>query len=62
MRSQRQYIRDILEAMEAAESFVEDVRFEDLEGDLCRVSVEVKRWGLKREEPQRSGKRRDEVQ
>jgi len=34
MRSQRQYIRDILEAMEAAESFVEDVRFEDLEGDL----------------------------
>ena len=33
MRSQRQYIRDILEAMEAAESFVEDVRFEDLEGD-----------------------------
>ena len=27
MRSQRQYIRDVLEAMEAAESFVENVRF-----------------------------------
>jgi uncharacterized protein with HEPN domain len=45
MRSQRQYIRDILEAMEAAESFVEDVRFENLEGDLekqCRVTGELK--------------------
>ncbi len=34
MRSQRQYIQDILEAMEAAESSVEDVRFEDLDGNL----------------------------
>lgn len=34
MRSQRQYIQDILEAMAAAEDFVEDVEFEDLEGDL----------------------------
>lgn len=34
MRSQRQYLRDIIEAMDAAEQFVEDVRFEDLEGNL----------------------------
>ena len=41
MRSHRQYIRDILEAMEAAESFVEDVRFED----LCRVTDVMKEGG-----------------
>lgn len=34
MRSQRQYLQDIVEAMDAAEGFVEDVRFEDLEGNL----------------------------
>jgi len=34
MRSQHQYILDILEAMEAAEAFVEDVPFEELEGNL----------------------------
>lgn len=34
MRSQLQYLRDIVEAMDAAEGFVEDVRFEDLEGNL----------------------------
>jgi uncharacterized protein with HEPN domain len=34
MRSQRQYLQDIIEAMDAAERFVEGVRFEDLEGDL----------------------------
>ncbi|MCS4133525.1 HepT-like ribonuclease domain-containing protein [Salinibacter ruber] len=34
MRSQRQYIQDILDAVEAAEEFVEDSRFEDLEGSL----------------------------
>lgn len=34
MRSQRQYIQDILEAMEAAEAFVEDTDFNDLEDDL----------------------------
>jgi len=34
MRSQRQYIQDILEAIEAAEDFVEGVQFEELEGDL----------------------------
>jgi uncharacterized protein with HEPN domain len=34
MRSQRQYIQDILEAMDAAEDFVEDVTFEELEGNL----------------------------
>lgn len=28
MRSQRQYLQDIVQAMEAAERFVEDVRFE----------------------------------
>lgn len=33
MRSQRQYIQDILDAMEAAESFVEDVSREELETD-----------------------------
>lgn len=34
MRSQRQYIRDILEAMEAAEEFVAGVSREELERDL----------------------------
>jgi uncharacterized protein with HEPN domain len=34
MRSQRQYIQDILEAMEAAESFVEGTSREELEEDL----------------------------
>ena len=34
MRSQRQYIQDILEAIEAAEDFVEGVQFEEPEGDL----------------------------
>lgn len=34
MRSQRQYLQDIVEAMDAAERFVEGVAFEDLEGDL----------------------------
>lgn len=34
MRSQRQYIQDILKAMEAAEGFVQDVSFEEFEGDL----------------------------
>ncbi len=34
MRSQRQYIQDILEVMEAAESFVEDVSREELETDI----------------------------
>jgi uncharacterized protein with HEPN domain len=34
MRSQRQYIQDILDAMEAAETFVDDVPFEDLEDNL----------------------------
>lgn len=34
MRSQRQYIQDILEAMEAAESFVEGVSREELETDI----------------------------
>jgi uncharacterized protein with HEPN domain len=34
MRSQRQYLQDILEAMRAAERFMEDVRFEDLEDNL----------------------------
>jgi uncharacterized protein with HEPN domain len=34
MRSQRQYIEDILEAMAAAEDFVDGVEFEDVEGDL----------------------------
>lgn len=36
MRSQRQYLRDIIEAMDAAERFVEDVAFEGLEGNLER--------------------------
>ena len=34
MRSQRQYIQDILEAMEAAEEFVEDASREEVENDL----------------------------
>ena len=34
MRSQRQYIQDILKAMDAAQDFVEDVRFEELEDSL----------------------------
>jgi len=34
MRSQRQYIQDILEAMAAAEEFVEGVSREELEEDL----------------------------
>lgn len=34
MRSQRQYLQDIVEAMDAAEAFVEDVAFEELEGNL----------------------------
>lgn len=33
-RSQWQYLLDILEAMEGAESFVRDTTFEALEGDL----------------------------
>ena len=33
-RSQRQYLLDILEAMEDAEGFVEGMTFENLEGDL----------------------------
>ena len=33
-RSQKQYLLDIVRAMDAAESFVEDVTFEELEGDL----------------------------
>jgi uncharacterized protein with HEPN domain len=32
-RSQKQYLHDILEAMEAAETFLEDVRFDELEED-----------------------------
>jgi uncharacterized protein with HEPN domain len=32
-RSQKQYLLDILEAMEDAESFVADMAFEELEGD-----------------------------
>ncbi len=32
-RRQEQYLRDILDAMEAAESFVEDVAFDELETD-----------------------------
>ena len=43
MRSQRQYIQDILEAMEAAESFVEDVRFEDLEDSTLDNLIEEAR-------------------
>jgi len=34
VRSQRQYLQDIVEAMDAAEAFVEDVAFEELEGNL----------------------------
>lgn len=34
MRSQRQYIQDILEAMQAAESFVQDASLEEVERDL----------------------------
>jgi uncharacterized protein with HEPN domain len=33
-RSQRQYLHDIIEAMEGAERFVKGMQFEDLEGDL----------------------------
>jgi len=36
MRSQRQYIQDILEAMEAAEKFVDGVSRDELEEDLQR--------------------------
>ena len=32
-RRDRQYLQDILDAMEAAESFVEDASFEELEDD-----------------------------
>lgn len=32
-RSQEQYLRDIMDAMEAAESFVEGMSFEELEAD-----------------------------
>ena len=32
-RSQEQYLRDIIDAMEAAESFVEGMSFEELEAD-----------------------------
>ena len=32
-RSQKQYLRDILDAMKAAESFVERMSFEELEAD-----------------------------
>ena len=32
-RSQKQYVLDILEAMEDAQEFVEEVTFEELEGD-----------------------------
>jgi uncharacterized protein with HEPN domain len=32
-RSQKQYLIDILEAMDNAESFVQDLTFEELEGD-----------------------------
>jgi uncharacterized protein with HEPN domain len=35
MRSQRQYIQDILEAMEAAEEFVEGVSRDELEEVSC---------------------------
>ncbi len=34
MRSQRQYLLDMVRAMRAAERFVADVRFEAFEGDL----------------------------
>lgn len=34
MRSQRQYIQDILEAIEYAEDFLEDVQIEELEDDI----------------------------
>jgi uncharacterized protein with HEPN domain len=36
MRSQRQYIQDILDAMTAAEEFVEGISREELEEDLRR--------------------------
>lgn len=36
MRSQRQYIQDILDAMGAAEEFVEGISREELEEDLRR--------------------------
>ena len=32
-RSQKQYLRDIIDAMEATESFVEGMSFEELEAD-----------------------------
>ena len=32
-RGQEQYLRDIIDGMEAAESFVEDMSFEELEAD-----------------------------
>ena len=34
MRSQRQYLQDIVEAIDAAESFAEGVTFDELEGNL----------------------------
>lgn len=34
MRSQRQYLQDILETMEAAKRFVDGVRFKELEDNL----------------------------
>lgn len=33
-RDQKRYIRDIIEAMDAASCFVENMTFEELEGDL----------------------------
>ena len=41
-RTQRQYLTDILEAMTAAERFVEDKEMEDLEDDLQL------RWAIER--------------
>ena len=41
-RTQRQYLADILEAMTAAEQFVEDREMEDLEDDLQL------RWAIER--------------
>jgi len=40
-RSQKQYLRDILDAMDKARRFADDVTFEDLEGDLDAILDEL---------------------
>lgn len=46
MRDARLYLKDILEAMEAIEKFVEEVNFEDFKKDDMRTSAVIRKFEI----------------